>query len=225
MPAKEPRRLHNNDQIILSNSVHIWFVEDFQNFLMDYADDDTRPVMPITDGDIPKVSQEDTLPPTDSLLFTSSFNRPKNIPPIPKSIPDLSEARADKTLSVKLSPAIFVSYSRDDWWHYAWPVVQLLREKQFNVWIDQELIQGGEDWLDTINKALADCSCLVLCVTPQALRSKYVKIEYRYFLDKGKPIVPLICEESELPAELMRIQTLSFGDLDSLISVLQKNVK
>ncbi len=107
--------------------------------------------------------------------------------------PQLAQLAAGRLL-------IFVSYSREDWADYVEPLVNRLHQAGFSVWVDQQLIQGGQDWLDEINQALEKSDCLVLCVSPAALASKYVKIEYRYFLTEDKPIIPLICRPAQLPA-------------------------
>ncbi|MEP7289632.1 MAG: toll/interleukin-1 receptor domain-containing protein [Chloroflexota bacterium] len=117
---------------------------------------------------------------------------------------------------------VFVSYSRKDWIDYAEPLVTHLRSQGLNVWVDQHLLEGGDDWLDRINEALERCYCLVLCVSPEALSSKYAKMEYRYFMRENKPIVPIICQEAKLPAELGGIHYLPFSDLPAIVQRLKK---
>lgn len=124
--------------------------------------------------------------------------------------------------SAPVSPTVFVCYSRVDWPDYVRPLVDRLRAEGVAVWIDQRLLEGGQDWLDEINAALERCAVMVLCVSPEALASRYVKMEYRYFVDENKPIIPLICRETHLPAELRRIQFLPYADLDRLVEHLQK---
>ena len=116
--------------------------------------------------------------------------------------------------------SIFVSYSRHDWEQYAQPLVSHLRQAGFTVWVDQHLLRGGQDWLDEINRALDACDCLVLCVSPAALDSKYVKMEYRYFVEEDKPLIPVICRQTELPAELRGIQYVQYSDSDELVARL-----
>lgn len=118
--------------------------------------------------------------------------------------------------------SIFVSYSREDWPEYVEPLVNRLRQAGFGVWVDQYLIRGGQDWLDEINQALESSDCLVLCVSPAALESKYVKIEYRYFLTEDKPILPLMCRPAKLPAELRPLQYIPYAQLDTLIARLRE---
>ncbi len=138
-------------------------------------------------------------------------------------IPDLAEpTRAAPDNSRDLvdeqpPPDIFVSYSRRDWDEFVEPLVASLRENGLSVWVDQHLLQGGQDWMDEINHALKMCRLMILCVSPDALQSRYVKLEYRQFFNTNKPILPVICHPAELPAELGGIQYLPYDEPDTLI--------
>jgi TIR domain-containing protein len=118
--------------------------------------------------------------------------------------------------------SIFVSYARSDWDNYAQSVRDQLVGAGLTVWVDQHLIEGGQDWLDEINAALKRCETLALCVTPEALKSKWVKMEYRYFFSKGKPIVPVMCREADLPAELLGTQYYHYAQMKAFIDRLKK---
>ncbi|GAB4482741.1 MAG: hypothetical protein Kow00124_31810 [Anaerolineae bacterium] len=120
-----------------------------------------------------------------------------------------------------MSHWVFVSYARTDWDQFVEPLVRRLRAEGFNVWVDQDLIRGGEDWMDRINEALRRCGHMVLCISPQALNSRYVKMEYRYFFHKDKPIIPIILRESDLPAELLGYQYLHYRDVDRVVEALR----
>jgi hypothetical protein len=119
------------------------------------------------------------------------------------------------------SDTIFISYSRTEWDNYVEPLARRLEFEGLSYWLDQHLIQGGDDWMDTIGKALRNCERLILCVSPRALESRYVKMEYRYFFNQGKTIYPLVCVPADLPAELQGIQYHTWDELDELIDVLQ----
>ena len=121
-------------------------------------------------------------------------------------------------------PDIFISYSRSDWKSHVKPLGQLLFDSGFNVWIDQHIIRSGDDWLDKINEALDRCKVLILCVSSSALNSRYVKMEYRYFLDEDKPVIPVIVEETKLTAELRGIQYIQYDESDDLIDEIQRRL-
>lgn len=112
---------------------------------------------------------------------------------------------------------IFISYSRRDWTEFVEPLVTQLRENGLSVWVDQHLLEGGQDWMDEINHALKLCRVMILCVSPDALQSRYVKMEYRHFFNSNKPILPVICHPTDLPAELSGIQFLPYSDTATIV--------
>lgn len=117
---------------------------------------------------------------------------------------------------------IFVSYSREDYREYVKPLVDRLKLSGFEVWLDQDVIGGGQDWLEEINFALSDCHCLIACISPTAIQSKYVKMEYRYFIQEDKPILPVMCRPTpNLPAELRAIQHLPYNDMAQVVDTLR----
>ncbi len=119
-------------------------------------------------------------------------------------------------------PEIFLSYGREDWDEFVEGLVRMLRDEGFNVWVDQHLLRGGDDWMDAINEALARCPVMVLCLSPDAVASKHVKLEYRYFFNEGKPIVPVLCRPAVLPAEIRGLQHLPYSETAKLIAHLKE---
>ena len=115
---------------------------------------------------------------------------------------------------------IFVSYARVDWDGYVERWINELESVGLSVWVDQKLIRGGDDWLDQINHALQICDRMIVCISPEALRSRFVKMEYRYFFIREKPLYPLICRPTELPAELELYQYTLFSDRAKLLKQL-----
>jgi hypothetical protein len=111
---------------------------------------------------------------------------------------------------------VFISYSRQDWEHFVSPLVNRLNDKKISVWVDQHLLIGGDDWMDAIAEALDTCKLLVLVMTPESLESRYVKMEYRYFFNHNKPIIPLLFRSVErVPPELSLIQQIEFPTADA----------
>ncbi|MFP4321578.1 MAG: TIR domain-containing protein [Anaerolineales bacterium] len=115
---------------------------------------------------------------------------------------------------------IFISYKRMDWARYVVPLLEQLHAAGLTYWVDQHLIEGGKDWMDEINAALEACDSMILCVSPEAITSKHVKMEYRYFFNNDKPIYPLILRPTKLPAELQTIQYFDYTELSKLIHLL-----
>ena len=107
---------------------------------------------------------------------------------------------------------VFVSYSRRDWDSAVSPLIQRLRQAGFQLWVDQGFLIGGEDWMDAIGEALKECSVCLLAISPDAMQSRFVKMEYRFFFNNDKPIVPVIVRPvSDLPPELSGIQYIDLA--------------
>lgn len=107
---------------------------------------------------------------------------------------------------------VFVSYSRADWEGAVSGLVDSLRSAGFRTWVDRSSIVGGNEWLDVINEALRKCDVCVLALSPQAMASKWVKLEYRYFLYNEKPVLPVLIRPlADIPFELAGIQRFEYS--------------
>lgn len=91
---------------------------------------------------------------------------------------------------------IFISYSHRDKTHLDTLHTRLI-ENGFTpeqIWYDAD-INAGERWADEIEKALEDAVILVLIVTPNSLRSKYVNYEWAWAVGSGIEVIPLLFED------------------------------
>jgi hypothetical protein len=121
------------------------------------------------------------------------------------------------------APTAFVSYSRADWPNFVAGLVAELTTGSYRVWVDQNYIAGGDDWMDAIGEALQVCDTLLLVLSPDALNSRYVKMEYRYFFRQEKPIIPIIYRQvGRMPFELASLHYIDFtqGDRAKAYSTL-----
>ena len=117
---------------------------------------------------------------------------------------------SDEVRSLGKEP-IFVSYSRSDWDDVVSDLIDRLRQAGFHFWVDQGFLVGGADWLDAIGEALEKCSVCLLMMSPEAMQSRYVKMEWRFFFHREKPIVPVkVKPGAELPPELFGVQYVDF---------------
>jgi hypothetical protein len=118
---------------------------------------------------------------------------------------------AAEASGVSDKPMAFISYSRKDWPGFVSRLVADLTREFHKVWIDQDFIEGGVDWMDAIGQALQVCDTLLLVLSPDALSSKYVKSEYHYFYSQGKPIVPILYRKvDQLPFVLATLHYIDF---------------
>ena len=66
---------------------------------------------------------------------------------------------------------IIIAYAREDWESMVAPLTLALQDAGMKVWVDQYLVQGGDDWQTAIEQALQECGIMVLVVSPDALES------------------------------------------------------
>lgn len=109
-------------------------------------------------------------------------------------------------------PRIFISYSRCDQ-AFATRLAAHLKENHFNVWLDVFEIQAGKSWARQIGEGLDSSRLMLLVLSPDSLESGNVEDEWNYFLDKHKPIVPILYRPCEIPYRLFKLQYLDFTSI------------
>jgi formylglycine-generating enzyme required for sulfatase activity len=88
---------------------------------------------------------------------------------------------------------IFVSYStknRD----YAYRLVDALRDAGFNVWIDNDELRAGDEWWESIVRALRAAAAFVVVMSPDSRQSRWVQREILLAEKWDKPSFPLLLE-------------------------------
>lgn len=112
-------------------------------------------------------------------------------------------------------PVAFIAYSKSDWKGFVSGLVSDLSKESQKVWVDQDYITGGDDWMDAIGEALQVCDTLLLVLSPAALTSRYVKMEYRYFFRQEKAIIPILYQRvDQMPFELASLHYIDFTKED-----------
>ena len=92
---------------------------------------------------------------------------------------------------------IFISYSRKDV-DYAEKLVNALRREGFNPWVDKDELGAGTLWLTRLDKQILTCDAYILIMSRNAKASKWVPDELIAAKSKGKPIFPLLLDDTEL---------------------------
>ncbi len=95
----------------------------------------------------------------------------------------------------------FISYSRKDQ-RFAKKLARDLKARGIDVWIDQSDIRGGDDWLKEITDAINERQAFIIILSPNSIKSKYVKREFRYADNKNKKIFPIDYKSHTLPDEM-----------------------
>ncbi len=102
---------------------------------------------------------------------------------------------------------VFVSYSRRNK-TFAERLARDLSDAGLEVWIDFRQIQGGERWRDEIQRGLDKSDYLIVCLSPDAIRSEWVAREANTARDQGKPVIPIMAAQAF--TELEQSQTLNW---------------
>lgn len=126
---------------------------------------------------------------------------------------------------------IFISYSRTDS-AFVDRLEDSLKERGFHTWVDRRKIEGGQDWMDELQKGIKQCHACIVVVSPQAIASQYVKMEYRYAFLQKKLVVPVFCvptPNNDMPIDLNHLHWIDFQSsygkgLAGLLSTLQPMV-
>ena len=113
---------------------------------------------------------------------------------------------------------IFISYARKDQ-ERAEPLVSMLKEGGFSVWMDKGNIEAARLWSEQIVQAIKECRTLILLVSRNSLDSDNVLKEVMLASESKKKILPVYLEPCDLPDrfryQLAGIQHIEFYDLDS----------
>lgn len=106
---------------------------------------------------------------------------------------------------------VFLSYRRADT-----ALVQPLRDELlrlgYRVFFDTQSIEGGDNWKNRLQTAVAASRVLVLCWSENASRSEVVTFEYASAQALHKPLVPWLLDHTHLPVMLDHINGIPNPD-------------
>lgn len=104
---------------------------------------------------------------------------------------------------------VFISYKREERAGVE-RIAQALSDLELNVWYDVRLT-AGKQWSPEIDHHAHKSWAMVVCYTPAALTSKWVRHEIEIGL-AGDKLVPLFLTPCDLPEDLKAIHTLDLKD-------------
>lgn len=116
-----------------------------------------------------------------------------------------------------LPQEVFLSHSRLDR-DFADSIAQTLRNHGIPVWYSQTNILGAQQWQDEIGQALRRCDWFVVILSPNSVKSMWVKRELMFALNDNKfadKIIPLIykpCQYDTLSWTLSLFQIINFSN-------------
>jgi YVTN family beta-propeller protein len=112
-----------------------------------------------------------------------------------------------------MSKHIFVSYSKKDS-DFAWKLADDLEKRGFKTWIDRA-ISGGEEWRQSIERALQEAGEVIVVLSPNAVSSDWVMHEGSVAYGLGKTLYPvLMAPVDKLPIWVEKFQYTNFVGVD-----------
>lgn len=104
---------------------------------------------------------------------------------------------------------IFISYARADS-AFARRLVEDLSEYDLALWLDVINIPKGANWDIEVQKGLDSSDLMLVLLSPDSVNSQNVADEWSYFIEKNKPVLPLLIAPTEVPFRLSRRQRIDF---------------
>lgn len=110
-----------------------------------------------------------------------------------------------------LQNQVLMLYDRSEWETVIAPIVNHLMSADIEVWVEQYLSQGSDDWLVAIEQAMSECWLLVVVLNQRSIQSKYISKIWRYFHNRDKPIILIMQEDfDQLPVGAQSTQKIKY---------------
>lgn len=111
---------------------------------------------------------------------------------------------------------VFLSHSSKDR-DFVVRLARVLKVHKIRYWFSASHISGAKQWHDEIGRALERCDWFLVVLTPNAVRSQWVKRELLFALNEARyneRIIPLLlrpCQYSRLSWTLPEFQFIDFS--------------
>jgi hypothetical protein len=117
---------------------------------------------------------------------------------------------------------IFLIYAKEDKERIE-SLYEELKESGFKPWLDTKEILPGQDWKQSIKRAIEESDIALACISKNSLTKKgFVQAELKMALDlleersKGfSPVIPVRLEETEVPDRLKNLQWIDLFKNDN----------
>jgi hypothetical protein len=121
---------------------------------------------------------------------------------------------------------VFICYSRKDE-EFVIKLAKNLKRQGVPVWLDQWDIPFGANYPREIERALSDCTQLLLVLSPASVESDAVQSEWYAVLDKKKAVIPILHKNCNIPFRLKTVQYIDFtsrspDDINDVLVALGK---
>jgi hypothetical protein len=121
---------------------------------------------------------------------------------------------------------IFICYSRKDQ-EFKERLLTSLTKHNFETWVDSQNISVGDYWSDKVQEGLEKSDIMLVIISPDSMKSRPAKDEWEYFLDKGKPIIPVLWNDAERHHRIHSLHYVDFSrqDFDVAFAELQGELR
>lgn len=109
---------------------------------------------------------------------------------------------------------VFISYSSTDS-KIIDKVKQELEKNSIIVIIDSDFLEAGDDITRIIREKIEKCDVLILALSKESIKSKWVKMEYHFAMDHRKKIIPILlkdAEQKDIPPYLQNTKNVDLSD-------------
>lgn len=104
---------------------------------------------------------------------------------------------------------IYVSHAESDE-VFATQLTRDLRASGALVWLDVYDAEPGRDWMPSVEQALEESQIMVVVLSPEALRSDHVTLEWQAYLEACRPVLPVLAVACQPPHLLSTRQPVNF---------------
>lgn len=110
---------------------------------------------------------------------------------------------------------VFLSYSRADE-GVAREIKEALAVEGIKVLLDVDELRGSDPWRERLGVLMKNCLGMALLATKRSEGSREVQFEVGVASGLGKPIIPLVYEDCELPAGLESLHSHNVRDIKNV---------
>ncbi|MFN8410871.1 MAG: TIR domain-containing protein [Anaerolineales bacterium] len=122
---------------------------------------------------------------------------------------------------------VFISYSRKDT-EYTHEIVDAIKAKGLDAWVDWEGIPPTVDWMEQIQKGIAEADTFLFLLSPDSAASKVCGDELEYAAKNGKRIIPIVLRDvkpDDAPIQTRHLNWIFFRkDKENFEAALEKLV-
>jgi len=122
---------------------------------------------------------------------------------------DIGEDMDRPVTKAHRGPGTFISYCRDDL-DFVDKLAKDLTTRGTSIWLDRIQIRAGQAWDKAVENALGHCPQLMVVLSPAAVASDNVLNEVAFALDEGKPVIPVLYQDCQIPFRLRRLHRADF---------------